>query len=571
MSPSSEWRVADAIVAQLAAVGVKRVYGVVGDGIFPLADALAKQRQVQWIAAAHESGAALMASYEAKLTGQLAVCAATAGPGATNLATGLADAHFDGAPVLALTGQVATTRFGTGAKQYFDQQSFFRPIVSATELVLGAQAALHGLTRAITRALLNRQAVHLSVPADVWTQAVAWTPLPLKQLPDPHADGIAPEDNRRNGTAPEGTEDGRFSTGSSQAVPLTVGHWERAVETVRRARRPLVVLGEGNPAAVKEARRLIGALGAAAIAAQHVKGALPDDDEHVIGGIGEAHVPALVEQADVVIIIGEPGYEAPFLPQAPTIAFSAAPRAFAEGVLVMAAVGDVPALLRAFRVQVDGAASDPAWREAIAAARQGLAAQRREVMEADTSGPVNPYRLAIALGRAAARDAIVTLDVGAFTHWFDLGFSAANRRILASPVWRSLGSALPGAIAAQLACPDREVIAITGDGGMMMALAELVTAVDYRLPITVIVLRNDGYDIERQKMAAQHLRPLGTRPRFPDFAAYARACGASSATVSDPTGAEDALRDALARARESGAPVLVEVRTSVPALPHMTS
>src|SRR5690606_24497782 len=141
---------------------------------------------------------------------------------------------------------------------------------------------------------------------------------------------------------------------------------------------------------------------------------------------------------------------------------------------------------------------------------------------------------------------------------------------LASPMWRSLGSALPAAIAARLACPDRQVIAVTGDGGMMMALAELVTAVNYRLPITVIGPRNDGYDIERPTVAAKHLRPLGTRPRFAHFTAYARACGAASATGGDPDGVEDASRDALAKAGESGGPVLVEVRTSVPALPHIT-
>lgn len=570
MADSHGWRVADAVVAQLAAWGVKRVYGVVGDGIFPLADALAKQHDVEWIAAAHESGAAFMASCEAKLTDRLAVCAATAGPGATNLATGLADAYFDGAPVLALTGQVATAVFGAGTKQYFDQQTFFRPIVAATELVLGAEAALHGLTRAMAWAVLNRRAVHLSVPADVWTQPVTWTPLPLQGLPNPPGAGSHSEPHGGNGKPPDKEGCARAGGGGAGADCLIVGDWRQAVETVRHAHRPLIVIGDGNPAAVEEARRLVETLGAAAVAAQHVKGVLPDGDEHLIGGIGEAHVPALVEEADVLIIVGESGYEAPFLPRLPAVAFSAAPRAFQEGVLVMAAVGDVPALLRSFRIGVGSTPGDPAWREAIAAARRALAAQRREVLETDASGPVNPYRLAIALGRAAAEDAIVAVDVGAFTHWFDLGFSGAQRRILASPMWRSLGSALPAAIAARLACPDRQVIAVTGDGGMMMALAELVTAVNYRLPITVIVLRNDGYDIEQQKMAAQHLRPLGTRPRFPDFAAYARACGAASVTVGDPDGVEDAFRDALAKAGESGGPVLVEVRTSVPALPHIT-
>lgn len=136
-------RVAEAILGPLAAGGVQRVYGVVGDAVFPLADAFCGRHDIAFVAATHETGAAFIASYEAKLTGAPTACMTTSGPGATNLATGLADAYLDGAPVIAITGQVETAEFGTATKQSLDQQTFFRAISASTELALAGEAALH--------------------------------------------------------------------------------------------------------------------------------------------------------------------------------------------------------------------------------------------------------------------------------------------------------------------------------------------------------------------------------------------------------------------------------------------
>src|SRR5690606_7566687 len=184
----------------------------------------------------------------------------------------------------------------------------------------------------------------------------------------------------------------------------------------------------------------------------------------------------------------------------------------------------------------------PSWRHEIAKARAELLRQEQDVLAAADS-PVNPYRLALSLAEAVDDDAIITLDIGSFTHWFDLGFRTREHTILISPTWRAVGSWLPAAIAARLAYPERQVVALVGDGGFMASLGELATAVHYQLPIAVIVIRNDGYDIEAQKMQRQGFTTLGTRPARIDFVAFARACGAQARTVSSARHLSAALRD----------------------------
>lgn len=211
----------------------------------------------------------------------------------------------------------------------------------------------------------------------------------------------------------------------------------------------------------------------------------------------------------------------------------------------------------------------PSWRHEIAKARAELLRQEQDVLAAADS-PVNPYRLALSLAEAVDDDAIITLDIGSFTHWFDLGFRTREHTILISPTWRAVGSGLPAAIAARLAYPERQVVALVGDGGFMASLGELATAVHYQLPIAVIVIRNDGYDIEAQKMQRQGFTTLGTRPARIDFVAFARACGAQARTVSSARHLSAALRDALAGSPGGSAvPVVIDVAAAAPALPHL--
>lgn len=531
--------VAEAIVAQLAAAGVSRMYGVIGDAVFPLAHALEKQRAVTFVAATHETNAAYMASYEAKLTGRPVACMATAGPGATNLATGLADAHFDGAPVIAITGQVPSTKIGTGAKQYFDQQTFFRPITASSELAVGGEAALHAVLSALNRAVMQSTVTHVSIPRDVFEHPVQWSPLALEPGPRPVSNQV-------------------------------VGNETEAFERLQSAQRPLLLLGTSQPDAVRESLALAETIGAAVVVAQQAKGAVPHDNDRLIGGIGEAHVPHLVNDCDLLVLIGDAPYEVMFIPpNVPSIIVTPTHRAVSKHPLITEWIGDVHRALRTLREHLKDRHIyvDAGWQRAIQATRTSLEVQVAQLRELPGAEQCNPYELALTLSAQVAEDAVIAVDVGAFSHWFDLGFRAKRQAILASARWRGIGFALPAAIGAQFAYPGRQVVAVVGDGAFLQAMGELTTAVRYELPLVIVVVNNATYDIEQQKMAMQGFGSLGTALPTPDFVAYAEACGATGVRVA----AADQLGGALERGLRlsQGRPVVLDVRTTVPALPHL--
>lgn len=630
--------VADALVAQLAAAGVERIYGIIGDAVFPLAAALQRQQKVQYIAAAHEANAAYMASYEAKLTGRPAACMATSGPGATNLATGLADAYFDGAPVIAITGQVQSTKFGTGAKQYFDQQTFFQPITSSTQLVLDGEAALHATLSALIQSVTRKTATHVSIPVDVFEQPVEWKPLPLTC--NVVADGALTAGSEAvggvNGMTPPSSSSSKSPSTRRWSSDLHVlGDATTAVERLRRCKQPLLVLGLEDEDVVEESLKLAELIGAAVVAAQQTKGAVPHHYERLIGGIGEAHVPHLVNEADLLVLVGEAPYEIRFIPpHLPSIVIAPQHRSLSKLPLVAEWIGDVPTALRLLtgalkqrssapttvagadgtsfasaEVDDDGKADDKGhprtaprsgdedrtpdedrglaqinmesgggpqvpyldrngtWQGNIQTARQDLANQVEQLREGYAEDGCNPYQLAVALSEFVKEDAIISVDVGAFSHWFDLGFRTQRQTILASSRWRGIGFALPAAIGAQLAYPERQVVAVVGDGALLQSMAELTTAVRYKLPIVIIVVNNEAYDIERQKMAAHGFGTLGADLPAADVVIYAEACETKALRVTTFAELHAALEEGLRRPEDC--PVIIDVRTTVPSLPHL--
>lgn len=281
-----QYSLARAMVRQLAAWGVRMVYGVTGDDILPFLDALAQEGTISYTGASHEAAAAFMASYTAKITGGPAVCVASAA-GAVNLAESLADAWFDGAPVLALTGQVATAKIGTPAKQYFNQQDLMKNFTAYTELVTDAPAGLRLLIRAMSQALLGQTVAHLSIPENLWS-------VPVEAEP---------------GTRPA------LVTATGRGYLL--GDLERATGLMQRAGKPLVVVGTRGKEAVPQIRQLVDVWGAAVVVAQEAKGVIPGDWPEVLGGIGEAWLPSLLPDCDCILLIGQAPYEESICPKWP--------------------------------------------------------------------------------------------------------------------------------------------------------------------------------------------------------------------------------------------------------------
>lgn len=518
----AESDLAFAMARQLAAWGVEAVFGVTGDDLLPFLDALARAGGIRYIGAAHETGAAFMAAAYAELSGGLGVCAASAA-GSVNLLAGLAAAGLDRVPVLALTGQADRAGIGTPAKQYYDQQQAFAGFAAYTELAADAAGALRLLIRAMSRALLLGGAAHLSVPKDLWREKVRAEP----------------------GGMPAAVT-GRRAAGAGDP-----GH---AAALMRAAKRPLLLVGKAARGMAEEVRALASAWGAGVAVAQDAKGVIPDDWPEVVGGIGEAWTPALVSEADCVLLIGEAGFEQSYLPPAPIIQLHTDPARIDDRYLWDSLAGGIGELITVLLGRLAGRQTDPSWPGRIAAAhakRMRLAAADRE----NEARPIHPARLMAALARTAAADAVIALDEGAFNHWFDRGFIAKSQRVLLSTKWRSMGYGLPAAIAARVRDDKKQVIALVGDGGLLMSLGELATAAKYRLPLTVVVVNNRIYGLEMDKTLAGGLEPVGLSLPAVDFARAAEAFGLQGYRVTEPGDLERVLGGAFSR----GEPALVDV------------
>lgn len=524
--------VADFILAQLAEWGVKRIYGVLGDAIFPLMDAMTRQSKIEFIAATNETAAAFMASYEARLTGRLTVCTASAGPGAVSLLNGLADAYLDGSPVLAITGQVSTKKIGTKTKQYFDQQLLYRNFSSFTSILIDPVSTGEILAYAARKAYIDFSAAHITVPKDVFAMPLSADTLPadIVEISNP---------------------------------PVFSGSNEKILETIKNSRKPLIVVGRAAEEALYQVLALAHHVGSGLIVAQEAKSVIRGSFKRNLGGIGEAYLPPVIKEADCIIQVGNASYEQQFFPeQAKLIHLAERPESINVNAHA-AASGDLGLLIEVIMHDLENYDVNQEWvakiKEEALHVKQVIA-QARE----DNSRPVLPLRLMSSLNAVVPPKSVIALDIGEFSHWFDLGFMMENQEVLLSSMWRSIGCGLPAAIGAKLADRERNVIAIVGDGGMIASMSELLTCVRYNLAITVIVVKNQVYSIEKNKMAAEGLKPFGHELTTPDFVQFAKSCGAEGFRIEDPAEIEERIKQAV----DSDRPVLLEVVCAAVDLPY---
>ncbi|NLI12020.1 MAG: thiamine pyrophosphate-binding protein [Peptococcaceae bacterium] len=525
--------VADLMLAQLFQWGVERIYGVSGDAILPLLDAVARQDKISFISVTHEANAAFMASYEAKLTGRLAVCAASAGPGAVSLLNGLAGAYFDQSPVLAVTGQVETKKNGLRTKQYFDQQLLFRNFSSFTSMLTEPSAVLDLMVSAARNSYIDFTVSHISIPRDIFLQPADAETVPAEII--------------------------EFKK------PLVFsGSSENIVAAIKSSQRPLIVVGKIAEDAVYQVHSLAHMLGAGVFNAQDAKGTVRGRFKMNLGGIGEAYLPPLVQEADCIILLGSAAYEQGFFPAtAKVVQLAERPEELSINTFA-SATGELALLLSVIEHDLENYSINQDWLARV----KGEAQKNKQdlVKEQENNAvPIHPLRLMTALNEVIPENAVVALDIGEFTHWFDRGFLGEKQEILLSSMWRSIGCSLPSAIGAKFACPDKAVVALVGDGGMLVSMSELLTCVRYKLPIVVIVVRNQVYSIEKNKMIAQGLTPLGCDLTTPDFVRFARACGAEGFRVEEPAQIQETVRKAL----EMGRPALVEVICAAVNLPEV--
>jgi pyruvate dehydrogenase (quinone)/pyruvate oxidase len=534
-----EKTVAEFVAGQLAAWGVEAVYGVPGDAVLPFIDAVANHPQLHFYGVKHETAAAFMASAGAKLTGKIGVCVATSGPGVAGLINGLADAKNDRAPVLAVTGQVETYNFSTNHKQYIDQGMLLGPVTGYSGLAIHKEAANEVIINALRSVATGRTPAHIGVAADLWTQKI-------------EGEGaIRP-------FAP-------FLATPAQSSPETIA---AAIDLLNTAERPALLVGRGIGANGDLLLDLAEKWQAGIALTMPAKGRLPGDHPLVLGGLGEGGseaATAMLNEADIIFMIGATWWPEPFLPfPGRVVQLDLRPENIGKNAPVTyGLVGPVEEVLPVINTGLKPG-ERPAWRGRLTQLKNDWA-ERIAAEKAAPGSPVPPARLIAALERVMDPDAIITLDTGDHTVWFNRIFSGTNQTVLVSGNWRSTGFGLPAAIAAKVAAPGRQVIALVGDGGMAQSLAEFSTAVRYRLPIIVVVVNNGYLAMEKDRMQLAGLAYETTSLTNPDFAGFAGICGGVGYRVEQ----SDDLERVFTETMQCGRPAVVDVLTAAPVFPGL--
>jgi len=535
LSNQSEKRVADIIVEQLAKWGVRSIYGVMGDAIFHLTDALARQDTIRLYTTRHESTAAFMASAQAKLTGQLGVCIATSGPGLANLLNGLADAANDRAPVLAITGQVESYFVGTDRKQYIDQQAFISPLAGYSDELAYPDAIVNLLTKAMKTAIGQGRVAHLSIPRDMLGAIVN---VQIRN-PEPYLT-----------THPLSNQETIF----------------KGIDILNQAQRPVIMVGKGALGLTQPLIQIAEKMKAGLITTLPAKGVMPYNHPLALGGIGAAGTETstkILEQADTVLVVGTTWWPTDYTPrQAKIVQIDVVPENIGKSQEASyGIVGDAKVILPQI-AQMLSNIPKPEWEETIKQIKEQWNTRMGEEVSQGGS-PIPPQRIMHALQQVIPSNAIITLDVGDHLVWFNRIFQANGQRILISGNWRSMGFGLPAALAAKIAQPESPVVAIVGDGGIGMTLADFLTAVYYQLPVVVAVLNNGCLAMERNRLKLTDLHQLGSGLYNPDFAAFAEACGGMGIKVQH----SDELEPALRKAFNAGQPVILDISTEPAMVP----
>ncbi|WP_274651263.1 thiamine pyrophosphate-binding protein [Paenibacillus humicola] len=525
--------VAETILRQLRLWGVRRIYGVAGDAIFGLLDALAKQDDLAFISVKHESVASMMASAEAKLTGQLSVCIAQMGPGLANLLTGLGDAFMDKAPVLAITGHAPLDKLGTPYKQSVNQQSMVQSVTGSSQLVVHPDAIIPALKQAHKIALSNRTPVHLSIPGDLFH-------LVTKNRPEPPPLQSAPV------LDPDG---------------LT-----KAIEIIRTAQKPMMLVGGGALRHRDPLQAFAEAWSCGLAMGYGAAGIFPDDHPQLLNGLGEGGNPYLTElfkDSDVVLVLETDWWPERSVPShARVIHLAVRPDIYDATLPVeIELAGDLSVMLTRMAAELDNYTVQPEWMNRVKHCKQ-IWKEQSEGEKEQTATPLHPAGIIRELERHLDDEAIIALDEGDSTLWFLRSFAARRQQVLLSGRWRTMGFGLPAAMAAKLIDPHKQVVCITGDGGLGMVLADLLTAARYGLAIVAIVFDNGTLQMERDKMIMKGLEPEGTAISNPDFVQIARACGWHAQRIQNG----DELDEALASIRSLSGPALLSVETA--RIPH---
>jgi pyruvate dehydrogenase (quinone) len=540
---------ADVLVEVLADWGVDVIFGLPGDGINGIMEALrTRQDRIRFIQVRHEEAAAFMACGYAKFTGKLGVCLATSGPGGLHLLNGLYDAKLDGQPVLALTGLPHHDLIGTHTQQDVELDKVFADVAKYNMRVMGPEHVENVAHLACRTALAYNGVSHITFPVDLQDKPVEKKGS-KRNIPGHTSDVFA-----RSARLPDEDD------------------LRRAADALNAGRKVVILAGRGALGATDELLQAAEILGAPIVKALLGKAAVPDDSPYTTGQaglLGTRPSQDVLEKCDTLLMVGTSFPYIEFFPkpgQARAVQIELDPaRLGLRYPVEVGLIGDSRRTLAALLPLLER--NDD--RGFLEQAQKDMQAWWKLMEDRGTRPdvPMKPQVVAWELGKRLQDDAIVCGDSGTIATWWARQIRAKRGQMYSlSGMLASMGNGLPYAIAAQVAYPDRQCVAFVGDGGFSMLMAELATCVKYKLPVKVVVVKNNTLGmIKWEQMVFLGNPEYGCELQPIDFAAFAKACGAVGFTVEDPAKCGTVLDEALA----VQGPALVEavVDPFVPPMP----
>lgn len=518
----SRMTVSDLFTQTLHLAGVKRIYGVVGDSLNGITESLRRQGKIDWIHVRNEEAGAFAAGAQAQLTGELAVCAGSCGPGNMHLINGLYDCHRTRVPVLAIAAQIPSAEIGSNYFQETRPEALFRDCSVYCETISDPDQMPRTLETAIRAAVGHRGVAVVSIPGDVALEAAEeklarsiGALLPARPL--------------------------------IQAAP---GEIEKLATLLNEAGRVTILAGRGCRDAHTQLLQIAGALQAPIVHAlggkEWVEHANPYD-VGMTGLIGFSSGYEAMMACDLLLMLGTDFPYRQFYPtRAKVVQIDMRPENLGRRTPIdLGLVGDVGATIESLLPLLESG-RDTAFlasaRDNYARAREGL----DELADGKPGGILHPQHVARVLSEQASDDAVFACDVGTPTVWAARYLKMnGRRRLLGSFNHGSMANALPQAIGAQVTCPDRQIVTLSGDGGLAMLMGELLTLRQLDLPVKIILFNNGTLGFVEMEMKAAGLVETGVALDNPDFAAMARSIGIHGVRVSDPGDLDSAMRDVL--------------------------
>ncbi|MEM5007438.1 pyruvate oxidase [Priestia megaterium] len=509
--------------------GVDHIYGMPGDSINSIIEPLRKaQDKIKFIQVRHEEAGALAAAAYAKLTGKIGVCTAIAGPGAIHLLNGLYDAKLDKAPVLALTGQVESDLIGSDAFQEINLERMFDDVAVYNQRIMSAEQLPTVVNQAIRTAYAKKGVAVLTIPDDiprfeVGSEARETSSIIVKQDVFPHREDL-----------------------------------EKAKDLIGKAESPVILAGRGTHEMREELLAFAEKIAAPIVLTLPGKGAVPDEHPYCLGGLGLIGTkPAYeaMQEADTLIMIGTSYPFTGFLPDhAKTIHIDIDPAQIGKRYPVDAGLaGEAKTTVQWFLEKLGRSEH----RQFLEQSQERMKKwwSQLDTQEAKESLPIKPQRVIRALQYVAADNAVLSVDVGNVTVWMARHFRMTNQQFVISSWLATLGCGLPGALAAKIAYPEKQVFAVCGDGGFAMTMADFITAVKYNLPLVVVLFNNHKIGMIKFEQEVMGNAEFGTDLTNPNFARYADICGGVGYRVEK----EEELLPAFESAVRQNKPCIIDV------------